>query len=242
LHPIAFALVVDDFGVKYIGKDHVDHLISCTKQQYELTKDWTGDLNCGIKLLWDYDARTLDISMPGYIIKLLIKYKHCITTHPQHCLYAPVPKQYGKAAQTPLPVDISPKFSPKEIKEIQHIIGSILYYACAVDITVLMALRSIAIKQSKGTTNTMEKAKRLLGYLATYPDPTICFKASDMITNVHLDTLYLSKSDARSRACSHFLMGWSPKDGNPIQLNGGYVRFYGLLLLLPQKPNLALSF
>ena len=27
--PISFTLVVDDFGVKYVGKVHVDHLIAC---------------------------------------------------------------------------------------------------------------------------------------------------------------------------------------------------------------------
>jgi hypothetical protein len=80
--------------------------------------------------------------------------------------------------------------------EVQCIIGSMLYYAQAVDITVLMALSSIAIKQSKGTTNTIQKAKQLLNYLATYPDATICFRASNMIMNVHSNASYLSKSDA----------------------------------------------
>jgi hypothetical protein len=37
-----------------------------------------------------------------------------------------------------------------------------------------MELSSIAIEQSKGTMKTMEKAKQLLDYLATYPDATIC--------------------------------------------------------------------
>jgi hypothetical protein len=26
-HPISFTLVVDDFGVKYVGREHVDHFI-----------------------------------------------------------------------------------------------------------------------------------------------------------------------------------------------------------------------
>ncbi len=189
---------MDNFGVKCVGKEHVDHLISCIKQKYELTEDWTWDLYCGIKLLWDYDARTLNILMPRYIEKLLLKYKHHMPTCPQHCPYAPVPKQYGKVAQTPLQVDISPKLSPKELKEIQCVKGSVLYYACAVDITVLMVLSLIAIKQLNSTTNTMEKAKQLLDYLATYPDATIHFKELDMIMNVHLDALYSSKSNACS--------------------------------------------
>ncbi len=48
--PIAFMLVVNNFGVKYVGKKHADHLIWCIKQNYKLTKDWTGDNYCGIKL------------------------------------------------------------------------------------------------------------------------------------------------------------------------------------------------
>jgi hypothetical protein len=171
--PISFTLVVDNFGVKYVGKEHVDHLIRCIKQQYELTKDWTGDLYCSIKLKWDYKVPKVNLSMLGYIKQLLLKYKHCMQNKPQHCPYTPAPKQYGAKAQAPLPVNISPKLSPGEINKIQHVIGSILYCAQAVDITVLMALSSIAIKQSKGKTNTMEKAKQLLDYLATHPDTTI---------------------------------------------------------------------
>ncbi len=44
--PISFTLVVDDFGVKYVGKEHVDHLIKCIKEKYELNEDWSGDLYC----------------------------------------------------------------------------------------------------------------------------------------------------------------------------------------------------
>jgi hypothetical protein len=80
--PISFTLVVDNFGVKYVGNEHVDHLIWCIKQKYQLTKDWTGDLYCGIKLNWDYDAHTLNISMPGYIKKLLQKNKYCMPSKP----------------------------------------------------------------------------------------------------------------------------------------------------------------
>jgi hypothetical protein len=40
LHPISFTLVVDDFGVKYVGKKHADHLIASIKSTYKkLTED-----------------------------------------------------------------------------------------------------------------------------------------------------------------------------------------------------------
>ena len=68
----------------------------------------------------------------------------------------------------------------------------------------------------------MAKAKQLLDYLTTHPDATIWFRASDMILNVHLDASYLSETKAHSRACGHFFIGWSPKDGDLIKLNGAF--------------------
>jgi hypothetical protein len=74
--PITFTLVVNDFGVKYTQQEDMDHLIECIKKKYKLTKDWDGNLYCTVRLKWDYKACTLDISMPGYILKQLQKYKH----------------------------------------------------------------------------------------------------------------------------------------------------------------------
>jgi hypothetical protein len=67
--PLTFTLVVDDFGVKFVIKDNVDHLMPCISTTYKLTEDWTGNLYCGITLEWDYVACTVNISMPGYIKK-----------------------------------------------------------------------------------------------------------------------------------------------------------------------------
>ncbi len=65
--PITFSLVFDNFGIKYVGKEHADHLIKCLNKKCNLTDDWAGDLYCGISLRWGYAAWMLDISMPGYI-------------------------------------------------------------------------------------------------------------------------------------------------------------------------------
>ena len=46
----------------------------------------------------------------------------------QNCPYSPEPKKYGAEAQTPLPQDNSRKLTKKEIKQVQKIVGSILYY------------------------------------------------------------------------------------------------------------------
>ena len=149
--PLTFTLVVDNFGVEFVNKDDVDHLISSIKTTYSLTEDWTGNLYCGISLKWDYIGRTVDISMPGYIKKKLQEYEHVRPRKVQTCPYSPEPKKFGSKAQAPFPPDASPKLDEKGIKRIQKIVGSILYYPQAVDMTVLAVLSTIAIDQTKAT-------------------------------------------------------------------------------------------
>ena len=48
--PISFTLVVNDFGVKYVNKADVEHLLESLQTRYKLTADWSGDLYCGITL------------------------------------------------------------------------------------------------------------------------------------------------------------------------------------------------
>jgi hypothetical protein len=108
-------------------------LIANIKKNYSLTKDWTGDLYCGIKLEWDYVNRTVDTSMPGYVKKKLQEYGHSKPKKPQPCPYSPEPKKFGTEAQAPLPPDISPKLDAKGIKRVLQIIGSNLYYAQAIN-------------------------------------------------------------------------------------------------------------
>jgi hypothetical protein len=40
--PISFSLVVNDFGVKYINKDDVKHLLKVLKKDYTCNTDWKG--------------------------------------------------------------------------------------------------------------------------------------------------------------------------------------------------------
>ena len=83
--------------------------------------------------------------MPGYIKKKMQEYGHVIPNRLQMCPYSPEPIKFGSKAQAPLPPDASPKLDEKVIKRIQQIVGSILYYARAVDMMVLAALSTIAI-------------------------------------------------------------------------------------------------
>jgi endonuclease I len=65
--PISFSLVVDDFRVKYVGREHAEHLMACIKKKYNISSDWNGNAYCGLTLEWDYKNRTVDLTMTGYI-------------------------------------------------------------------------------------------------------------------------------------------------------------------------------
>ena len=73
--PVWFTLVVDDFGIKYVCKEHAQHLICVLKEFYGIEEAWTGSLYHGITLDWHYDQQYVDISMINYVLNQLAKYK-----------------------------------------------------------------------------------------------------------------------------------------------------------------------
>jgi hypothetical protein len=75
---------VDDFAVKYVGKQHADHFRDALLKSYELTTDWAAKVYSGMTLKWDYKNSTCDISMPGYVSYVLSKFQHDAPKHPQH--------------------------------------------------------------------------------------------------------------------------------------------------------------
>lgn len=56
---ITFTLVAEDFGIKFKGKEHANHLKRSLDKHYEVTVDWKGSKYVGISLAWDYKGRTL---------------------------------------------------------------------------------------------------------------------------------------------------------------------------------------
>jgi hypothetical protein len=195
---IASSVIVDDFAVKYVVKQHADHLRNALLHSYELTTDWAAKVYSGMSLKWDYKNRTCDISMPGYVSSVLSKFQHDAPKHPQH-----TPSKYGTpvyGAKTQYETkDETPPLTAKQCLTIQKVTGSVLYYTRAVDPTVLMPLNDIATEQTKMTEKTQAATNQLLDYLATHPDATIRYHASDMILHIHSDASYLSVSNARSR-------------------------------------------
>jgi hypothetical protein len=102
--------------------------------------------------------------------------------------------------------DKSPPLTPDQIKCVQKIVGTLLYYGWAVDSTLLTALSAITARQSNGTQAVAEACHQLLDYVAMHPDAGICYHACDMILAIHTDASYLSKLSGKSRAVGHFYL------------------------------------
>ena len=144
--------------------------------------------------------------MRGYIKNLLIKFKH--PKPPKHRLspYACTPISYGAKDQLSPKADTSELLDAPQKQRVQEIVGSLLYYACAVDNKLLVALSAISLRQAQATVATEQAVHHLLVYVATYPNNGIVYRASNMILCAHADAGYLNKSRSRSLAGAHIFL------------------------------------
>ena len=169
---ITFVLVLDDFGIKYENESDLNHLLNALKSRYTISIDQQTKNYVGMHLNWDYVDRTVDISMPNYINDLLKNIQHKDTK----IEYAPhknnVPA-YGAKIQYADNIDTSPVLPDGDKKQIQKIIGSLLYYGRAVDPTILVALSTLASQQNAPTATNATAITKLLNYVATHPNATI---------------------------------------------------------------------
>ncbi|KAI2502114.1 Reverse transcriptase (RNA-dependent DNA polymerase) [Fragilaria crotonensis] len=198
---ILFSLVVDDFGVCYTSQADADHLIATLEQHYEVSVDWDGTRYCSLTLAWDYTARTCDISMPGYIARALQRFQHEAPAKAEHSPHPWQRPTYGAKTQfAPMPDANAPALNAADKIRILEVLGTLLFYARAIDSTLLTAIGELATEQLGGTASTMDKLAQLLNYCATHRDATVRFHASDILL------AYLSVIKARSRAAGYFYL------------------------------------
>ena len=163
--PIAFTLVVDDFGVKVVGEENKIHLINCLKEKYEITVNEKGDKYLGINLKWHTDidgTRCVELSMPNYIKNAIERFQVPVDKRTESAMIY-LPPRYGAKGPQMAPVEL-PAISPERRKRIQEICGVILYYARAVDPMQLTAVSKIGSQQATATDATEKAANHLLAY------------------------------------------------------------------------------
>jgi hypothetical protein len=94
----------------------------------------------------------------------------------------------------------------------QEVLGTLLYYAPAIDSTILVPISTLASQQAHGTNATMIALTQLLNYAATNPEATILYSASDMVLHVSSEASYLTAPEARSRAAGYHYLSSRPID------------------------------
>ena len=153
-----FSLCVDDFGVKCFSNEDALHLQQTIQQEYTVTVDWAGRHFLGYQLTWDYARGHVDISIPDYIKKALDKLQHILQTYPQYSPhYCPKANWTQKGEQQyVMQEDTSPLLSGENTKYIQQVVGTFLYYARALDCTMLPAVNTISTQQAMLTQLTMK--------------------------------------------------------------------------------------
>jgi hypothetical protein len=224
--PTVFSLIVDDFGVMYLSDDDSNHLVAALREKYVITIDSTGAQYCGLTFDWNYDKRYVDVSMPGYIERAApLPTPATLTTATlAHAWIAP---QYGKHEQLTTPENDSTPLDQNGIRRLQEVVGTLLYYARAIDCTMLVALSAIA--SAKTTEATARAVTQLLNYAATHPDAVARYRHSDMILWGHSDASYLTVTKARSRTGGYYYLSSSPTS---LELNAPPLPPNGPILVL----------
>ena len=164
----------------------------------------------GITLKWNYDGeRWVELSLPGYIEKILVRFCHPQPKRPQDSPHPDPPTKFTMTTPTPPSPDKSPCLDEKGIKKIQKICGSILWYMRVCNITTTKALNAIGSEKEKATETTRMWLNWLLNYLATHLNAKIRYWQSYMRLLIYSDASFLVEWDAKSNYGGYFYLGWN---------------------------------
>jgi hypothetical protein len=140
--------------------------------------------------------------MPGYVERALIQFQHALGKK-QNQPFPHTPINYGTKKQYATEASTAPPVDDQTKKFIQKVCGKFLFYARAIDSTLLTPISAIASQAAAPTKDTLTQTKHLLDYLTTQEEAVLTYNASEMILAVHSDASYLSEPKARSRAGGH---------------------------------------
>jgi hypothetical protein len=174
--------------------------------------------------------KSVNLSMPGYITQALHKFQHETPKLQQHApAHTHNEVQYRRKIRLTEPADASPPLSKDGIKRLQKITGTLLYYARAVDSTMLVTLSDPSSAQAHGTESANLAATQLLDYCATHSEASIRYCASEMALQIHSDASYLYVSKGRSRAGGHIYLGAKSASTQQIINNGAVLTVSGII-------------
>jgi hypothetical protein len=118
---IAFSLVVDDFGVKYVDKENAQHLLRMIQKYYKCSCDWESERYHGLTIKWDYEGCKVHLLMPTYVLRALKHFQHPPPQTWQDQPHPHMKKKYGAKEQFAKPLDNTPTLDKAGKKFIQEV-------------------------------------------------------------------------------------------------------------------------
>ena len=67
---------VDDFSIKYTGKQHTEHLMPILKKHYAISQDCEGKRYLRLDLDWDYTKHQVHLSMLNHVTDAMKCFHH----------------------------------------------------------------------------------------------------------------------------------------------------------------------
>ena len=129
-NPSKFCLCVDNFGVKYFSKTDLNHLITALQTKYKISTDFTCQNYCGLTINWNYEEGFVDISMHGYVTKVIKKFDYTPKI-PQYSPHEYFKQKYGTKVQYARKPDEFLPTNKKDTRKVQSVAGTFLYYSRA---------------------------------------------------------------------------------------------------------------
>jgi hypothetical protein len=108
------------------------------------------------------------------------------------------------------PSTSSTPVSPTEKTWIQQVVGSLLFYARALDLSILTAVCQLSSHQSNPTQHDLSSAHRLLNYVSSHRNPQKTIHPSSMALWGCTDASYLSRPNSGSVAGCSVVLGDPP--------------------------------
>ena len=133
-----------------------------------------GDNIAGINVQWDFPGRRVRIDMRTYIDTLLLTLDWPKPRKRQLSPFIATPIAYGQKTQLTPEEDTSAPLSPERLLRVQKVIGSLLYYARAVDNKLLVALNAIAAVNLKQQYTQNSSFTHFLTMLLHIPMTVLC--------------------------------------------------------------------
>ena len=152
-----FCLCVDNFGVKNWTKRWNQSCKELGWNFFRHTVDVEGNNYCDLTLDLKFILWHVDVSMPKCLPDALKPLKHFVKVNPQHSPHECLRVTYEKNSTPQLAKNPSEDCLPKtDVTCIQSVLVSFLFYASAIDHTMLLALKETSRTQEKTNTHTKE--------------------------------------------------------------------------------------